>query len=693
MRNMRKWISAIHNQSIRNRLITWFLIISLVPICWTTIFSYYITKQILLQQTEEHLERIVRRQEIIINNYFNAKMIDAQWFSRAPTILRAFETFKDILIHQNPNSVEYQYARLQYATILKEQIAALQYEDLWFVTKEGLVLFSLSSSHPVDQNILNSTEYAYLQKLIKNSLHSEKTLMTSLIMNDPKNSFVSFFSIPIFSREDQLIGLSIVKLNNTNMYKILAGFEFLGFANLMIATEIDNSLYVINPLQTDQGKTEEEINIKSNFGRFIHKALTQPNVIASDIDYKGHDNIIAGKHLTPDDNWALVTLIDQTKLLSPIYRLLYAFLILVPVTSLAVILVASQVAKKFASPILALTKKTNAFANGDLSQRISITSQDEIGHLGISFNIMASKLNNLINHLDEMVAQRTKEYEIQNVKLEQTIKELRQTRDQLVTQEKLASLGALTAGIAHEIKNPLNFIQNFAELNLELEQDIQLFFDKIKDSFSESERLEVEEKLHTLRFNIGKVIEHCKRADSIIFNMLQHSRGMPGEKSSINLHQLLDEYIALSYHGLRAQNTSFNVTLEKSYDPSISDISVVPQEFSRVILNLLSNAYYSVMKKQEQQPYPSYQPKVRISTSREPSHIVVRIWDNGLGISPEVFPKLFTPFFTTKPPREGNGLGLSISYNIIVQGHGGSLSASSKVGEYAEFKITLPDTP
>jgi signal transduction histidine kinase len=302
---------------------------------------------------------------------------------------------------------------------------------------------------------------------------------------------------------------------------------------------------------------------------------------------------------------------------------------------------------------------------------------------------MAAQLDTTVKNLDQIVAKRTKEIELQNIQLEQTIEELQQTQDRLVNQEKLASLGALTAGIAHEIKNPLNFINNFADLSIHISQSLQEHVEKIKTLIPSEELTEINELLNNLNLNLDRIYKHGTQADSIVHNMLQHSRGIAGEKMLVDINNLLNEYVTLAYHGMRAQDITFNVKIEKKFDTTLPEIAIVPQEISRVFLNLLNNAYYSVHQKKKQLP-KDYIPTIRVSTQKGVDSVIIKIWDNGLGISDDVFPKLFTPFFTTKPPGEGTGLGLSLSYTIITQGHNGTIMADSEPGEFAEFTIELP---
>lgn len=267
--------------------------------------------------------------------------------------------------------------------------------------------------------------------------------------------------------------------------------------------------------------------------------------------------------------------------------------------------------------------------------------------------------------------------------------ELKRTQDQLVRQEKLASLGELTAGIAHEIQNPLNFVNNFSEMNQELLEEMKTEIDK---GNYEEVKLIADDVIG----NEAKINHHGKRADGIVKGMLQHSRSTRNDsKEPTDLNALADEYLRLSYHGLRAKDKSFNATMHTDFDPSLEKVSMISQDIGRVILNLFTNAFYSVTEKKRllSEDDPSkikFEPTVWISTRNNGTQAEIRIRDNGMGIPDKVMDKIFQPFFTTKPTGEGTGLGLSMSYDIITKGHGGELHVATKEGEFAEFHILLP---
>lgn len=285
--------------------------------------------------------------------------------------------------------------------------------------------------------------------------------------------------------------------------------------------------------------------------------------------------------------------------------------------------------------------------------------------------------------LFEQVQQRTRE-------LAASLDDLRTAQDRLVQTEKLASLGQLTAGIAHEIKNPLNFVNNFAALSAELTDELN---DALKPAaLSDAIRAEVDELTGLLKDNLEKVVQHGKRADSIVKNMLLHSREGSGDHRPADINALIDESLNLAYHGARAERPGFNVTLQRDFDPDAGMLEVFPQEITRVFLNLVSNGFYAVAKRKNENSESGFDPILSATTRNLGDSVEIRIRDNGTGIPPEVKDKMFNPFFTTKPAGEGTGLGLSMSHDIIVKQHGGTIDVETEPGNFTEFRIVLPRT-
>jgi len=271
---------------------------------------------------------------------------------------------------------------------------------------------------------------------------------------------------------------------------------------------------------------------------------------------------------------------------------------------------------------------------------------------------------------------------LKNIALSKSLEDLKATQSQLIQSEKMASLGELTAGIAHEIQNPLNFVNNFSEVTNELmtEMKTELANNKKEDALAIAD---------DIKQNLEKIRHHGKRADAIVKGMLQHSRINSGHKEPTDINALADEYLRLAYHGLRAKDKSFNAIMKTDYDESIGNIHIIPQDIGRVVLNVINNAFYAVDEKKKQN-LNGYVPTVSVSTKKLNGRVEIRVSDNGNGIPPKILDKIFQPFFTTKPTGQGTGLGLSLAYDIITKGHGGELKVETKEGEGSKFSIQLP---
>ncbi len=379
-------------------------------------------------------------------------------------------------------------------------------------------------------------------------------------------------------------------------------------------------------------------------------------------------------------HWTMFVELPVEEAYASLYASLQRLAIVLLAASIFAVLAGIFLARRLVGPIQALRRGAERIGGGDFSQRISIRTGDELEGLADQFNEMGARLQESYTDLENKVEQRTAE-------LRRSLDDLRTAQNRLIQSEKLASLGQLTAGIAHEIKNPLNFVNNFSAVSTELIDELN---ETLRSAPLDGKtKEEVEELTGMLKGNLEKVVQHGKRADSIVRNMLLHSREGSGEHRAADINAIVEESLNLAYHGARAERPAFNVTLQRAFDPAAGMIDVYPQEITRVLLNLIANGFYATAKRKECAG-DGFEPTLSATTKNCGNAVEIRIRDNGTGIPPKVKERMFNPFFTTKPAGEGTGLGLSMSHDIIVKQHGGTIDVNTEPGVFTEFVITLP---
>ncbi|MDE0035918.1 MAG: HAMP domain-containing sensor histidine kinase [Deltaproteobacteria bacterium] len=332
-----------------------------------------------------------------------------------------------------------------------------------------------------------------------------------------------------------------------------------------------------------------------------------------------------------------------------------------------------------------LAASMRSMAGGNLEAPVEVSGNDEVTDMAEALEVFrrhALEVQRL--NLVEKLADELKD---RNAEMERTLRELEAVQRQVIMREKLASLGQLTAGIAHEIKNPLNFVNNFSELSGELVAEVREVLGEVHEKVPGDARDEIDGMLDGLAFNLGKINEHGKRADGIVRSMLDHSRGRSGDRRAVDLNALLKQYADLAYHAMRARDRRFNVTWEEDFDTRIDEVITVPQDWSRVFLNLVNNACQATFERARGDE--RYRPRIRLSSRRQGDQVEFRIRDNGPGIPRDMIGKIFEPFVTTRPTGEGTGLGLSLSQDIVAQ-HGGLMGVESEPGVFTEFWVSIP---
>ncbi|HZZ61578.1 MAG TPA: ATP-binding protein [Roseiarcus sp.] len=345
--------------------------------------------------------------------------------------------------------------------------------------------------------------------------------------------------------------------------------------------------------------------------------------------------------------------------------------------------------RSITGPLKRLDGAMAAITHGKLDLQLPQAGGDEIGAMTRTLGMLRDSLI----ERDRLERERRRaEAEIHTARdtAEAALHDLKAAQASLIQAEKMASLGQLTAGIAHEIKNPLNFVNNFAGLSAELLDELKERAASALAALDAETRGDVEEVFDTLTGNLSRIVEHGKRADNIVRSMLAHSREGGGRRESVDLNALVEESLNLAYHGARAQDPNFNITLERAYGRDIAPLELVPQDMTRVFLNLIGNGFYAANKRRQETGDGAFEPVLTVTTRGDGEAVEVRVRDNGAGIPAEIKGKLFQPFFTTKPTGEGTGLGLSISYDIVTHEHGGAIRVVSEVGAFTEFIVRLP---
>ncbi|HEY9343635.1 MAG TPA: ATP-binding protein [Hanamia sp.] len=451
--------------------------------------------------------------------------------------------------------------------------------------------------------------------------------------------------------------------------------NFEGVQTAMEFVKGDPRLKFVSMLQIDTVWNDNHTGYKiksSVFKTFPENEHPSPTVSSS-------DSIIVKQapFITPVMSGSILLAFNTKEIVDSQKKVRETSLIVSGIVFLIGIILGFWLARTISVPVLALRNAANRVGKGDLTQRIKKPGKDEIGELGRAFNRMIEDLSLTRKELDESNISLS----AANNSLSNTLSELKSAQAQLIQSEKLASLGELTAGIAHEIQNPLNFVNNFSELNTEL-------INEMKNELANGNAQEAKMIADGIKENEQKINYHGKRADSIVKGMLQHSRKSSGQKEPTDINALADEYLRLSYHGLRAKDKSFNATMKTDFDETIGKVNVIPQDMGRVLLNLFNNAFYAASLSSKG-GFKEQEPTVLVSTKKINGNIEVSVKDNGNGIPQKILDKIFQPFFTTKPTGEGTGLGLSLAYDII-KAHGGNLKVKTKEGEGSEFIIQLP---
>jgi signal transduction histidine kinase len=478
----------------------------------------------------------------------------------------------------------------------------------------------------------------------------------------------------LFREDGQLIAHPSLKLESANdAYNILSAAEQPDTATRLL------------------GSLKEATHLRSIFERVKDQETGQ-----AVLSLPRYDEYIAVTRLQ-GPGWLFATVLPERVVSQPALRAARVILLLGMVSLLMELAIMSWVLRQqITRPLLAFIQATDTVAAGDFKVELDTSRKDELGQLTRAFRLMADEvqrreeaLRQANTGLEQRVEERTRELQEKNEELGRAMKQLRDTQKQLVVQERLASLGTLTAGIAHELKNPLNFVNNFAEISSRLTDELTASLDSQRSLLDAAVLEEVDEVLTELRRNMSKIREHGNRSNQIINGMLLHARESSGQRELADLHEVLKKGIHLGYHGSRAKAPGFELSIQTDFDPQVSKVELVVPEILRVLVNVVDNACYSMQQKKRALG-DTFAPRLDVRTRDKGERVEVRLRDNGTGIPNALIDKVFNPFLTTKPAGVGTGLGLSISHDIIVGYHHGDIRLESVEGEFTELTIELP---
>ncbi|MBI2419485.1 MAG: HAMP domain-containing protein [Ignavibacteriales bacterium] len=669
--------------SWRKKLFTFFALVALIPLGISGWNMIGITTDEITSNTNESLSADAGQVAGAINNFYKSGVVDP------------IGTLKTSL--ENPDLGGNEKASILSSIVKKSE--DIIYAELFF-KQEGQYISAIK--------VLKDNYLAEAQKSGKeaNIFEFSETEMPVALKDKSENSAPFYFpslqrwmmnvTVPIRipgSPEAVLV----TRVDLTRMEKFITGFY---------SGNVSRQIFLINN-KGEKLFAKQSQNVSGT--EIVKQALSMlhsQSRVQGALNYSNsQDEKIVGCYAFPENlDWAIIAEIKEADAYQMVGKIKFSLMLWVLVgLGIAMsggVLFSNDISK----PIIKLSKAAETISSGNFDIKVDYKGKDSIGVLGSTLVNMSQSLKSSFaqiadqnrqleeynKNLEQKVADRTTELKEKNTALEDTLFKLKETQEQLVMSQKLASLGQLTAGIAHEIKNPLNFVNNFAKLSVGLVDELREEMDRSKDENAQPDFGYVDEILGDIQTNVTKISEHGGRADNIVKNMLEHSRMDNGEFVKTELNKLLDESVHLAFHGIRNVVEDFNCSLDLQFEKGLSIVNLNPQALSQVFINLFNNSFYAMNKRRL--VVPGFAPVLKVSTSESPEWLTIVIRDNGTGIPAQNLQKIFEPFFTTKPTGEGTGLGLSISYDIISQIHRGEMTAVSEEGSFTEFTIKLPKT-
>jgi len=668
-----------------------FLLVALVPLgvsSWLTLRS---SERRLQEELEGGLTSVAIRQTRAITQFVRERQRDALVLANNPLIGSIFQN----------DAVSSDTDRARIDSFLAFALEESPFEDLLLVDPAGRVIYSGKDPAVVGRSLLGFD--SALSRLVHRARATLGVEVSDYETTPEGNQLIAYIAAPAFSNR-RTVGLVILQLKNAGVFGVINDYTGLGeTGETQVITLDDGNLWRVGPSRHHPNGRYDAVAQRGEEPPLLRRVASGLPAIGRYVDERGEEVYSVARYL-PHLRWGLVVKMDTDEAFGAIISLRQTTLTFLLVTAGVTVLLATIVARNLSQPIRKLTAAAERAAAGDLSSTISVKSHNEIGTLAGTFNTMTGRLRATLAELadanrtlEAKVEERTAQLQSKNSELEAAMRRVTETQRQLLQQEKLASLGQLTAGVAHEIKNPLNFVCNFSNVTVELARDLDALVRPMLPAMTEDDRADALELMAALGNNLEKIGGHARRADGIVKNMLEHAKPGGGEARTMDFNGLVKEFARLAQHGVRAKNPALDaVELKLELDTAVPAQSLRPQDFSRVVINLVTNALQGVadrslaLAKEDDPHAPAYAPEVTVITRLFAHAVELRVRDNGAGIASGLRDRVFTPFFTTRPTGQGTGLGLSISYDIVTNGHGGTMSFTSIPNEVTEFTVVLP---
>lgn len=698
-------------RSLRSELLGIFLLISLVPLAVALGLSWWQARRVLDHDLSQGLRAIATRQAAQVNDTVAGVETQTERLAGSRIVIQALEAFSATPADPTARSA----AESRVRDLIGTMMGTESFANFLLLDRKGELLFSASTEGGADTGSSPNSE---LTRVVDRARTILETELSDMQLDPSTGRAIAYSATPVFNG-DRLLGVLALRIDADRLLRGVDNYVGLGESGeTVVAMQLGNEAVVVAPLRRQPDAAfQTRIPIRAQDTQPLLEAVRGRRGAGLAKDHRGTDVYAVWRYI-PSVRWGIVVKIDRSEAFASVDRLGFAIAGLLLATALVVPLIAYREARRLTKPLLALRDLTGQMAQGRFDLEIRIDSRNEIGELADSFGGMARRLRGSFDdlhrinsareraaaeaieaknevervnaNLEGMVAQRTAELTQRNREIQRTLDDLKRTQQQLVAREKMASLGELTAGVAHEISNPLNFVNNFADLSVEGLSDLRGSLEPEAERLSENARADLEDLLPMLNDNLRRIHEHGRRAQRIVQGMLELSRGGGGERVPENINVFVRQLCRATLQGLRTRETGNDVSIEFHLAEGLPSVPIYGAELSRAVHSILANAVWATHEKSKAK-IDGFVPHIVVTTTRAEGEVAITIRDNGPGIPAANLARIFQPFFTTRPTGMGStGLGLSMAWEIVVTQHGGRLEVESVEGEFAEFRVTLP---